>query len=51
MDAEKVKVMKNVSEYGATYMADLLSCTMVMETMYSEELLQVQLGLGCEGRG
>lgn len=36
MDTEKVKVMKGVSEYGATYMADLLSFVMVMEVMYNE---------------
>ena len=36
MDSEKVKLMKSISEYGATYMTDLLSFTMVMEIMYSE---------------
>lgn len=36
MDTEKVKVMKGVSEYGATYMADLLSFVMVLEVMYNE---------------
>ncbi len=36
MDAERVKVMKGASEYGATYMADLLSFVMVLEVMYNE---------------
>ena len=36
MDSEKVKVMKGASEYGATYMADLLSFVMVLEVMYNE---------------
>ena len=36
MDTEKVKVMKGASEYGATYMADLLSFVMVLEIMYNE---------------
>ena len=36
MNEEKVKIMKGASEYGATYMADLLSFTMVMEIMYNE---------------
>lgn len=35
MDAERVKVMKGASEYGATYMADLLSFVMVLEVMYN----------------
>lgn len=34
MDTERVKVMKDASEYGATYMADLLSFAMVLEVMY-----------------
>ena len=36
MDVEKVKIMKEASEYGATYMADLLSFAMVLEVMYNE---------------
>ena len=36
MDVERVKVMKGASEYGATYMADLLSFVMVLEVMYNE---------------
>jgi len=36
MDSERVKVMKGASEYGATYMADLLSFVMILEVMYNE---------------
>lgn len=35
MDAERVKVMKGASAYGATYMADMLSLIMTMETMFN----------------
>ena len=35
-NVERVKVMKGASEYGATYMADLLSFVMVLEIMYNE---------------
>ena len=36
IDSEKMKIMKSSSEYGATYMADLLSFVMVLEVMYNE---------------
>jgi len=35
MDTERVKVMKGASAYGATYMADMLSLIMTMETMFN----------------
>ena len=35
MDAERVKVMKGASAYGATYMADMLSFILTMEVMYN----------------
>tara|TARA_Y100001980_G_C14556194_1_gene346838 strand:- start:8037 stop:8984 length:948 start_codon:yes stop_codon:yes gene_type:complete len=35
MDTERVKVMKVASAYGATYMADMLSLIMTMETMFN----------------
>jgi hypothetical protein len=35
MDTERVKVMKGASAYGATYMADMISFIMIMETMYN----------------
>ena len=37
MDTEKVKVMKGASAYGATYMADMLSLIMTMETMFNTD--------------
>ena len=37
MDTERVKVMKGASAYGATYMADMISFIMVMETMYNSD--------------
>jgi len=36
MGTERVKIMKEASEYGATYMADLLSFVMVLEVMYKD---------------
>jgi len=38
MDAERVKVMKGASAYGATYMADMLSLIMTMETMFNTDV-------------
>jgi hypothetical protein len=37
MDTERVKVMKGASAYGATYMADMISFIMIMETMYNSD--------------
>lgn len=36
MDQEKVKVMKGASEHSATYLADMLSFIMVMESLYNK---------------
>ena len=38
MDAERVKVMKGASAYGATYMADMLSFILTMEVMYNTDV-------------
>lgn len=42
MDAERVKVMKGASAYGATYMADMLSLIMTMETMFNTDVFNTE---------
>ena len=42
MDAERVKVMKGASAYGATYMADMLSFILTMEVMYNTDVFNPQ---------
>ncbi len=42
MDKERVKVMKGASAYGATYMADMLSLIMTMETMFNTDVFKTE---------